>query len=191
MPYPLDIGTQLIAARTSSGLTQRELGRRLGVKQPQIARWESTKYRSASLAHVDAVARALGLETATPLPAAETAAVYAAQSADTAERALARLGVRPETIEAFCRLHGIAEFALFGSSVRTDFSPESDVDILLTWSEGAAPADFQTLLDIEAELSGIFRREVDVVDRAAVERSENYVRARRILDGARSVYVAR
>ncbi len=194
MTSPLDIGHHLIAARTAVGITQRELAERLGVKQPQIARWEASAYRSASLERVDAVARVLRVDVGVVAPlAAETPAVYSAGSVatDTGTRALARLGVAPETIEAFSRLHGISEFALFGSSVRTDFTATSDVDVLVTWADGAKPLDFGILDDLREELRGIFRRDVDLIDRESVEHSENHLRRSRILDGARSVYVAR
>lgn len=50
----------LIRARIASGLTQRELAARLGVKEQQIQRYEATNYASASLARVLEVARILG-----------------------------------------------------------------------------------------------------------------------------------
>jgi len=102
-----------------------------------------------------------------------------------------RLGVATETIAAFCRLHGIAEFALFGSSVRKDFSAGSDVDVLVTWAAETPSPTADDLADLETELAGIFRRRVDLIYRRDVESSENYVRRDRILKGARKVYVAR
>ena len=193
MVSPLDIGPMLIAARVASGVTQRELASRLGVAQPQVARWEATEYRSASLARVDAAARALGIDVAAPVMlAAEPTASYGTTvdaPSDVGTRALARLGVRPESIAAFCRLHGITEMSLFGSAVRKDFGPTSDVDVLVTWAEGRAPLGMDGLLDTQEELGAIFRRKVDLVDRASVERSPNHVRRSHILNGARRVYV--
>jgi len=194
MVAPLDIGPTLVAARVASGVTQRELAARLGVAQPQVARWEATEYRSASLSRVDAAARALGVDASAPLMlAAEPITSYgttAVAPSDTGARALARLGVRPEAIAAFCRLHAITEMSLFGSGVRKDFGPTSDVDVLVTWAEGEAPREVGTLLDTQEELGAIFRRKVDLVDRASVERSPNHVRRSHILNGAKSVYVA-
>jgi predicted nucleotidyltransferase/DNA-binding XRE family transcriptional regulator len=194
MTSPIDIGPLLAATRIAQGLSQRRLAEMVGVKQPQVARWEAGSYRSATLARVDAVARALDVTLEAPAQfAAESPAAYAILSAtpsDTGTRALARLGVSAETIAAFCRLHGVREMALFGSSVRTDFTLGSDVDVLVSWREGAEPRSLVELADLETELAGIFRRRVDLVDRAVVERSENHLRRSRILDGARSVYVA-
>ena len=197
MTSPADIGPTLVATRLARGMTQRRLAEELGVRQPQIARWEASAYRSASLGRVDAVARVLGVDLSQPgWLAAEPVATYdaaawAGAGTDTGARALARLGVSPETIDAFCRLHGVRAMALFGSSVRTDFGPDSDVDVLVTWGEGCRPADLAELEDVRTELAGIFRRAVDLVERATIERSDNYIRKARILDGAWSVYVAR
>jgi uncharacterized protein len=194
MTSPSDIGPLLVATRVAQGLTQRALAEMVGVKQPQVARWEATAYQSAALSRVDAVARALGITLETPVPlAAEAAAAYGASPAtasDTGARALARLGVSTETISAFCRVHGVAEMALFGSSVRTDFTATSDIDVLVTWREQSKPRSLADLTDLEAELAGIFRRDVDLVDRTAIEKSENHLRRSRILAGARTVYVA-
>lgn len=191
----LGIGHTLVAARIASGITQRELAARLGVAQPQVARWEATEYRTASLSRVDAAAQALGVEaSAHRALAAEPAAAYGTTSpgaSDVGARALARLGVRPETIAAFCRLHGIAEMWLFGSSVRTDFGPMSDVDVLVTWAQDRAPREMGVLLDTQEELGAIFRRKVDLVDKAGVERSANHIRRSHILNGAQRVYVER
>jgi len=194
MTSPLDIGALLVAARSAYGVTQRELAERVGVRQPQIARWEASAYRSASLSRVDSIARALGVELETSLPAlaAEDPGPYATSSASgIGARALDRLGVSVDTVSAFCRLHRVRELALFGSSVRTDFGPSSDVDILVTWASDSSPRDIGEILDLQTELRGIFRRNVDLVDRATVEASENYLRVASILEGARTVYVAR
>jgi predicted nucleotidyltransferase len=173
-------------------MTQGELGRCVGVAQPQIARWETTGYRNASLERVSAVADALGVSLqAQDLPvAAETAAVYATglPGGDAeALRALARTGVAPTAIAAFARSHGIERLELFGSVLRADFGPESDVDVLVTYERDGTPSLFG-LADHEAELGAIFRRAVDLVSRPGIERSENPVRKREILDASRVLY---
>jgi hypothetical protein len=93
-------------------------------------------------------------------------------------------------IEEFCRRRHITEFALFGSVLREDFTPESDVDVLVTF----APDTKVSLFDfshIEDELSEIVGRKVDVVERAAVEDSRNYIRRKHILANTETIYVAR
>ncbi len=65
-----------------------------------------------------------------------------------------------EQINAFCQKHHIRHLALFGSVVRDDFGPESDIDVLVEFEEGHTPGlDFFT---IEAELSGLLGRKVDL-----------------------------
>jgi predicted nucleotidyltransferase/DNA-binding XRE family transcriptional regulator len=187
-----DIGAALVAARRSRGMTQRDLGSRVGVTQPQIARWERTAYRIVTLERVSAVADALGVDVEVlDLPVvAETRAAYGATlpGADAdAVRALARTGVAPAAIAAFARSHQIERLDLFGSVLRDDFKAESDVDVLVTYEPGGTPSLFG-LTDHETELSAIFRRSVDLVSRAGVEKSENPVRRREILDGSRVLY---
>ena len=73
-----------------------------------------------------------------------------------------RLNVPRERIVAFCRKHGIRRFAIFGSALRSDFSDESDVDVLVEFHPDRVP----TLFDVarmEQELSALFGgRKVDL-----------------------------
>ena len=186
-----DIGSQLVAARQAAGLTQAELGRRLGVAQPQVARWEAAAYRNVALERVSAVAEALGVSPGEQsLLAAEPLATYetALPGADPdALRGLARTGASAAAIAAFARSHGIERLELFGSILRSDFTPESDVDVLVTYAPGATP----TLLDLvghETELAGLLRRRVDLVSRRGIERSQNTIRREAILTSARTIY---
>lgn len=57
-----ELATALIRARILSGLSQKELARRLGLKEQQIQRYEATDYRSANLERLEEVAVALGVE---------------------------------------------------------------------------------------------------------------------------------
>ena len=61
----------------------------------------------------------------------------------------------------FCRRNYIAKLALFGSVLREDFGPNSDVDVLVEFEEGHAPGFFG-LVRMEAELSEMFARKVDL-----------------------------
>lgn len=77
---------------------------------------------------------------------------------------MATIDIPTDKITAFCRQHKIRELALFGSVLREDFTPESDVDVLVEFEPGAD--EFLTLLDLagmQLELSALFRREVDLV----------------------------
>jgi predicted nucleotidyltransferase len=92
-------------------------------------------------------------------------------------------------IDEFCQKWAVVEFALFGSVLRDDFGPESDVDVLVTFAPGARRTLFD-LGDMEEELTEIFGRPVDLSTRAGVERSENPFRRRAILDSVRVIYAA-
>ncbi len=175
-------------------MTQGQVAERLGVKQPQVARWEADGYVSASLRRVSTVAAILGVDLSeTPMPlAAETRTAYASTGTSTgsAARGLARLGVHPEALAAFARSHGIVRLELFGSVLSDDFGPASDVDVLVTYAPGRTPSLIGAV-DYEAELSAIVRRPVDLVTRASVERGRDGARKRAVLDGAQVVYAAR
>jgi predicted nucleotidyltransferase len=91
---------------------------------------------------------------------------------------------------AFCRRWRIRELALFGSALREDFDPQSDLDLLVTFAPDAA----WSLLDhiqMQNELAELVGRPVDLVSRRAIERSHDAFPRHEILGTARSVYVAR
>ncbi|MGH2351595.1 MAG: nucleotidyltransferase family protein [Chloroflexota bacterium] len=100
-----------------------------------------------------------------------------------------RILIDRDRITEFCRKWQITEFALFGSVLRDDFRPDSDVDVLVTFAPEAHHGLF-ALVRMEDELEEIFGRKVDLVERQAVERSENYIRREHILSSVEPVYVA-
>jgi predicted nucleotidyltransferase len=101
----------------------------------------------------------------------------------------ARIPIDREKIAEFCRRWKITEFAFFGSVLRDDFRPDSDVDVLVTFAPETRYSLFD-LVHMQDELKEIFGREVDLVERKAVERSENYIRRKHILRSVEPVYVA-
>jgi uncharacterized protein len=100
------------------------------------------------------------------------------------------LGVREEQIAEFCRTWQVAELSLFGSALREDFRPGSDVDVLVAFAAESSHSLFD-LVTMETELSAMFARKVDLVEKRAIERSENYIRRRNILSTAKVIYAAR
>lgn len=73
-----------------------------------------------------------------------------------------RLTIDRKALDAFCRSHGIRKLSLFGSALRDDFGPDSDVDVLVEFEEGVRPS-LLTLAEIEAQLSPLFGgRRVDL-----------------------------
>ena len=101
----------------------------------------------------------------------------------------AQIQIDRQGVAEFCRRWKIAEFALFGSALREDFSPDSDVDVLVRFEPGF-PHSLFDMVHMQEELKAIFGREVDLVDRRAVESSENYIRRRHILSTAETIHVA-
>ncbi|MEX0704319.1 MAG: nucleotidyltransferase family protein [Planctomycetales bacterium] len=72
-----------------------------------------------------------------------------------------------EQIEAFCRKWKVREFALFGSVLREDFGPDSDVDVLVTFDEDA-PWSLLDLVEAQYELEELFGRKVDLVEKKSI-----------------------
>jgi predicted nucleotidyltransferase len=169
----LDIGSSLASARRAAGLSQRELAQRLGTSQQQIARWEATGYRSASLARVAAAGEALGVTAPSALAnlplAAETLAAYstapAAQASETPTTLPARdLGEIASRVRAHAgelREYGLSRIGVFGSFALGEQTPDSDVDLLVEFS--AKPEGF-AYMEPPAFAEEILGRAVDWVE---------------------------
>ncbi len=104
-------------------------------------------------------------------------------------QALARLGASTSDISAFCERWKVETLELFGSALRPDFGPKSDVDLLVRF-HGGSPWSLFELYDMERELETIFGRSVDLVERRAVEKSRNEFRREGILRDAALLYAA-
>jgi predicted nucleotidyltransferase len=102
----------------------------------------------------------------------------------------ARIPLDREKIAEFCQRWKITEFALFGSVLRDDFRQDSDVDVLATFAPDADWSLFDHI-EMQEELSSLLGRKVDLVSRWAIERSDNWIRRKAILNTAEPIYVAR
>ncbi|MDO9509630.1 MAG: nucleotidyltransferase family protein [Thermovirgaceae bacterium] len=71
-----------------------------------------------------------------------------------------RIEIPQEEIVSFCLRHGIRRLALFGSVLRDDFSPESDVDVLVEFEPGKRVG--LRFFSMEQELSELLGRKVDL-----------------------------
>jgi hypothetical protein len=89
-------------------------------------------------------------------------------------------------IAGFCRRWRILELSLFGSVVRADFGPDSDIDVLLTF-ESQVTWSLLDLVQMREELESLFERAVDLVEEAALR---NPVRRRAILREKEVIYAA-
>lgn len=100
-----------------------------------------------------------------------------------------RITLDMATINSFCTRWKITELALFGSVIRDDFNPDSDIDILVTF----APDSRWSLIDhvrMQEELSELLGRKVDLVSKRGIEHSANYLRREAILNSAEVIYAA-
>jgi predicted nucleotidyltransferase len=100
-----------------------------------------------------------------------------------------KLNLPDDKIAEFCRKWNVVEFALFGSVLRDDFRPDSDVDVLVSFAPDSRVSLFDWP-DMQDELQAIFGRPVDLLTRAGIEESRNPYRKKSILDSARVVYAA-
>ena len=87
-------------------------------------------------------------------------------------------------IAEFCKRWGITEFALFGSALRADFRPDSDVDVLVSIDPKAHIGLFE-LVDMQLELEKMFKRSVDLVEKEGLR---NPYRRSEILNTAKLIY---
>jgi len=91
-----------------------------------------------------------------------------------------------EQIARLCRKHRVRSLAFFGSVLRDDFRPDSDVDVLVEFEPDARPSLFD-LAEMSEELREVEGRDVDLVERAGLR---NPFRRKAILDTAELVYAA-
>ncbi|MCX5673528.1 MAG: nucleotidyltransferase family protein [Planctomycetota bacterium] len=86
----------------------------------------------------------------------------------------------------FCRKWKITEFSLFGSVLRDDFRPESDVDVLVEF-EPDAPWSLWDWIDMIDELKAAFGRDVDLVSKGGLR---NPFRRHAIMSSREIIYAA-
>jgi predicted nucleotidyltransferase len=97
-----------------------------------------------------------------------------------------RIELDAETIREFCVRWKVTELSLFGSVLREDFGPQSDVDVLVSFSPDACGSLFD-LVDMEEELESLFGRKVDLVEAVGLR---NPFRRKAILESRRVIHAA-
>ena len=100
-----------------------------------------------------------------------------------------RLPITPKQLTEFCQRWQIAELALFGSILRDDFHPDSDIDLLVSYQPTAKRGLFEKMR-MKAEIESLLDREVDLVSKTAIQQSKNWLRRQNILTTAEIIYVA-
>ena len=98
-----------------------------------------------------------------------------------------KVPIPADRLAEYCRANGIKRLDLFGSVLRADFGPESDIDLLVEFEPDRKIGLFD-FVRIEQEFSEIFGRKVDLVERLGVERSRNYIRRAAIIESAETIY---
>jgi len=152
-----------------------------------------TKTRVRTADGVDVVVPAAGTDCLT-YDASEKTSEPIAQLVNAIDGLRGALGVRspkphvdPRRLERICKKHHIERLSLFGSVVRDDFGPQSDVDILYEREAGHRETlcSFTAAIDAFADLFG---RRVDFIERSLIENSKNPHRKQSILEDERVVY---
>ncbi|MEI6840479.1 MAG: nucleotidyltransferase domain-containing protein [Methanomicrobiales archaeon] len=92
------------------------------------------------------------------------------------------LPLSEEVIQEFCRKWNVCTFRFYGSIMRDDFRPDSDVDVMVEFDHSKRTSFFD-LDTMREELESLFGRKVDLADRRSVEQSENYIRRKGMLSG--------
>ncbi|MCY3825823.1 MAG: nucleotidyltransferase domain-containing protein [Candidatus Dadabacteria bacterium] len=100
-----------------------------------------------------------------------------------------RISVPKKQVVDFCERWSIVELAFFGSILRDDFGPDSDVDVLVQFHPQARHG-FLNMACMEQELSEILQRKIDMLSRPAVEKNRNYIRREATLKSAEVFYAA-
>lgn len=98
----------------------------------------------------------------------------------------AQVHLDKDALAAFCRKWRIRELSIFGSALRDDFGPESDLDFLVSF-EPETPVDIDALLAMKEELETRFGRSVDLVEKEALRnpwRRYEILRTRKVLYAA-------
>ena len=92
-----------------------------------------------------------------------------------------------DAIRRFCQHWQVTELALFGSVLRDDFRPDSDIDVLVQFRDDVEYS-LRDLIQMGDELEALFGRPVDLIDRQAIEESLNYIRREIILNSRQVIY---
>lgn len=99
------------------------------------------------------------------------------------------LSISPDMLREFCRRHHISSLSVFGSALRNELRPDSDIDVLVSFSAGRTPSLLR-FVAAERELGALLGRRVDLVMREALLQHPNDPRTREIMATSRVLYAA-
>jgi hypothetical protein len=95
-----------------------------------------------------------------------------------------------QDIDRFCQRWQILELSLFGSVLREDFNPDSDVDVLVTFSDNSDWSLFDHV-QMQQELQALLDRKVDLISRRALAHTQNQLLREEILKTAKVIFTQR
>jgi len=96
------------------------------------------------------------------------------------------IDINIEQIKTLCKKWKIIEFSLFGSVLRKDFGPTSDIDVFVAF-EDATKWDLFDLVELCEELKSLFEREIDLVEAGTIR---NPFRRNAIMNTREVLYAA-
>jgi uncharacterized protein len=94
-----------------------------------------------------------------------------------------------QVLVELCQRWKIKTLYLFGSVLREDFRPDSDIDIMVEFETDASWGLLE-FVRLKRELETLFDRDVDLITKKSIEQSHNWIRRQEILGTAQAVYVA-
>ena len=101
-----------------------------------------------------------------------------------------RIPLPVEAIADLCERHGVERLDVFGSILRDDFRPDSDIDFLVSYDHDAK-WDLYDVMEMKVELARTMGRSVDLISRSAIEQSDNRFVKKEVLSTAERVYAKR
>lgn len=93
-----------------------------------------------------------------------------------------------DSIADLCKKYEVEELSIFGSILRDDIRPESDIDFLVVFRNNDAGPWMSKFTELEEDLAGVLGRKVDLVDKLGIQQSRNWIRRDAILNSATVIY---
>ncbi|NES01349.1 MAG: DNA polymerase subunit beta [Symploca sp. SIO1B1] len=98
-----------------------------------------------------------------------------------------RLNVTREECIDFCKQNQIQELSVFGSVIREDFTKTSDIDFLVVF-DPKIKLSLMNLVNIQYQLEDKIGRKIDLIEKRSIEKSNNWIRRKNVLDTAIIIY---
>jgi len=91
-----------------------------------------------------------------------------------------------DDVVRLCQKYSVVELSIFGSSLRDDFTQDSDVDILVSFGHNSNISLFD-IMELEHEFSKLLSKEVDIIEKESLK---NPIRKNKILSSCEIIYAA-